>query len=296
MKWLRRLAWLTLVPTAVTGCSQNYAAERLFWKAQRQHGAVLKDPAKASLERVGAAVADFERLVKQVPDSVWAGRAQLVVGTLHLSQRRFDQAREAYRLVMQNYNRYRDLSLRARLSIAKSFQAEDRWDDAVVMYKEISEHHPWSQVGLEAPLYIAASHERRKHRTEAITAYERAVRIYLRLIPDAPTPALAMQVKGYLTLAHQRLGEWDKAIALLQELAEAQGAGVNRPLVLLTMASIYQAKVGDPGKADEVYQRIVQEFPEHPLGKVAKSQHEQIVGKASPSPAAPSTHAVPTAP
>jgi tetratricopeptide (TPR) repeat protein len=287
-RWLRRLrrwAALALIPVSVTACSQNYTAERMFWKAQQTHADVLKDPAKASDDKLAAAVHDFQQIVEKVPGTMWAGRAQLAVGTLQLSHKQFDAARDSFGRVLQNYNRHGDLALRARVAIAKSHEAEDHWKNAVEIYKEISEYHPWSQIGLEAPLYIAANYEKRKNSAEATTAYERAVRIYSRMIPDAPSPSLSMQVKGYLTLAYQRLNKWDDAIKLLEELAQAEGSGVNRPLVLLTLGSIYQAKLGNPEKADEVYQRLMQEFPEHPLGKVAKAQHEQLSGKAGATPA-----------
>lgn len=278
------------------GCSESYRAERLFWKAQHQHEAVLKNPSAATPEQFHAAVQSFSSLIDQAPGSNLAGRAQLMIGTLYTTRKEFDSARKAYGLVIQNYNRYGDLPLRARLSIAKTYEAEGKWHEAVGMYKDVTEYHAWSRLGLETPLYVAAGYEQRKQPAEATAAYERAVRLYGKMVPDAPNPDLAMQVKGYLTLAYQRLGQWDKAIALLEELAAADKGGVNRPLVLLTLGSIYETKVNNPAKADSWYARLLEDFPEHPLGKVAQTQREKlgIGGKAAaPSAPAPAPAATP---
>ncbi len=275
---MTRRRWHGLLAAAllVAGCSEGYRAERMFWRAQHDHAAVLKDPTKATPQQVAAAVHSFEEISHKTPGTPWAARSQMMIGTLYLGQKDYDKARESFGLVLQNYNRYQDLALRARVAIAKSFEVQGKWEDAVRVYKDVSEYHPWSRLGLEAPLYIGAMYEQRKEKTHAMDAYERAVHIYTRMVPDSPTPEMAMQVRGYLTLAYQRLGEWDKAIALLEELAKAETGGVNRPLVLLTLGSIYDSKLSNKDKAAEVYGRLIHDFPENPLGKVAREQRKKL--------------------
>jgi tetratricopeptide (TPR) repeat protein len=126
-------------------------------------------------------------------------------------------------------------------------------------------------MGLEAPLYVAAGHKKRQQDELAAAAYQGAIRRYTKLIPDLPTPEAALTVKGYLVLAYQQLGEWDNAVALLEEM-EAAPQQVNRPMVLLSLGSIYQAKRGDNAKAHEIYTKLAEEFPDHPFGKIAKAR------------------------
>jgi tetratricopeptide (TPR) repeat protein len=142
------------------------------------------------------------------------------------------------------------------------------------MYRELSEFHPWSAIGMEAPLAIARSYEQRGLTAEAMDAYQRAVGTYSTRIAEGPSAELVTRAKGYLALVHQRLGHWDRAIDLLEELAGSEG--VNRPLVLLSLATIYQTKTGNAEKAGAVYGRLSQEFPEHVFGQVAKKQLERL--------------------
>ena len=273
---IRRILGIALAVTAV-GCSESYSSERLFWKAQQLTVPIMQHPNSATPEQIAQSVEAFTRVIRRTPGTMWAARAQLIIGTLHAMGKKYNKAREAYGLVLQNYNQYGDLCLRARYSTAKTFEAEQKWEEALKVYRDIAEYHTWTPLGLEAPLYIASVYEKRQQAEQAKMAYERASRIYLRLIPEAPSPEMAIQVKGYLTIAYQRLGEWDKAIALLEELTTLPaGQQVNRPLILLTLGSIYQAKLQNSTKAGDAYTKLLQEFPAHPFGKVAKAQLDAL--------------------
>lgn len=269
----------------LSGCSASYTGERLFWKAQQLSSPVLKDPSHATPEQVAGAIGAFDRVLLKAPGTVWAGRAQLAIGSVYAMQQQYSRAREAYALVLQNYHQHQELCLGARVSTAQTYEAEESWEQAEQLYKDISDYHPWTTLGLEAPLYLAAMHEKRDAPDEATHAYERAVRLYSKLIPDAPTPELATHLKGYLALVYQRLGDWDQAIKVLETLATTT-TEANRPLVLLTLGSIYQSKLHDSEQAEAAYTKLIEEFPEHQFGKVAKAQLERLVTSPSATPAA----------
>ena len=95
-------------------------------------------------------------------------------------------------------------------------------------------------------------------------------------------------MKGYLVLAYKRLGQWNDATKILEELVNMP-AGTNRPLALLTLGAIYQTKLSNPEKAEAAYTKLVQEFPDHPFGKAAKAQLARmgvsVVPAQTPSPA-----------
>lgn len=281
-KALAALALLTM--PFLSGCSTNYDGERLYWKAQQyQAQTINKDPKKAAPEQYAVAIQMNERLLQRAAGTSWAAKAQVAIGSLYALQDRYDEARDAFQLVLQNYNSQRELCLNARLGIAKTYEAQQRWDDAVAAYQQISDYHAWTRMGLEAPLYIATIYRRQGETEQATKSYDRAIRFYAKLIPDAPTPEAAMVAKNYLAMAYQWGSEWDKAIEVLEEIADSP-SGVDRPMVLLTLASLYQTKVDNLPKAEATYQTLVQEFPEHPFGKVARSQLEQL-GHPMPAPA-----------
>ena len=276
---------------AVSGCSVSYSGERLFWKAEQVNAPVARAPGQASPEQFAAAIGAFERVVRGAPGTVWAARAQAAIGSLSALQRRYPEAREAYAAVLQNYSQQAELCLQARLAIAKTYELEQQWDEAVAAYEQVADFHPWSQPGLEAPLYVGSLYARQGKSEQATQAYEDAEVRYTRLIPETTTPEMAARVRSYLALAYQRLGQWDRAIEVLEGLAKLDTAAVNRPLILLTLGSIYQAKLSDQKNAASAYTALVNEFPEHPFGKLAKYKLEHLglsfVANPSSAPASP---------
>ncbi len=287
----RRVLVIAGVALGLSGCSKNYSAERLYWKAQQIGAPVIKNPRTATPEQFALAVNAFQHVVERTPGTMWAARAQAVIGSFYADQQHYDKAREAFGLVIQNYNRYSDLALGARIGIAKSYEREDRWEEAAKAYAEISAYHPWSTVGLDAPLYIATVYAKRQQPEQAKKAYERAARAYTKLIPNAPSPEMALQVKGYLALAYHQLGRWDQAVAILEEVKASTSPGVNRPYVLLALGMIYQQRLGSTDKAAELYTTLAQEFPEHPFGKLAKTKLTEL-GRPVPEPKAAQPQAV----
>jgi tetratricopeptide (TPR) repeat protein len=259
----------------LAGCSAAYNGERLFWKAQRLRAPLLKDPSRATPEQFAAAIAAFETVIRRTPETRWAARAQLAIGSLYAAQRQWDEARVAYALVVQNHHKWTPECLKARTATARLYEAEGRWEEAVGMYREIADFHTWSSLGLEVPLYIARGYEQRGRSREATDAYRRAVDEYTRWIAQAPSAQLGTQVKEHLALAHQRLGQWERALEVLTELASRE-TGVNRPLVLLTLGTIYETKMDDREKAQATFAKLLEEFPTHPFGELARAHLERL--------------------
>lgn len=271
MSW-RAITAVLISAVGLPGCSRNYQGERLLWKAAHAAAPMMNDPRQATPERVAEAIDAFGKVIERARGTNWAAKAHLAMGALHTGQRQYQQARDAYGLVLLNYGQYRDACLHARMAIAKLHELEQDIQAAAKMYEEIAQHHPWSEAGLGAPLYIAHLFERRKEPAQARRAYERAQQHYTRLMDDAPLPEPAIRMKGLLALAYQRLGRQERTARLLEELGKETN-GLTRPLALLTLGAAYQT-LSDADRAAEAYAQLAEEFPEHPLGRAAKARLE----------------------
>ena len=273
------------------GCSASYNGERLFWHAQQLQRTIVKDPQHLSAPALEKAIAAFRQVIEQAPGTVWAPRAALAIGGLQAVQKHYDQAREVYTSVLQNYTQYPPLCLKARMALALIAQAEGKWEAAVKAYEELADYHPWDPPGLEAPLAIGMGYEKRGQHAQAVEAYEHAKHRYTKLIHEAPTPQFAMEAKAYLGLTHQQLEQWDEAVSIFEELVQTPATKLNRPLLLLSLGAIYQEKLHNPQRAQEVYMVLAEEFPQHAFGRVAKARLEQL-GAPLPHPPSPPPPAV----
>lgn len=258
-----------------SGCSADYRAERLYWQAEQAAAPVLKNPAAATPGQFGAAQAAFAQVIARTPGTFWAARAQGRIATFYALQQRYDQARQAYEVLVRNYVHHAQLCLWARQAIARTYETQERWPEAVAAYEDLMRAHPWSQAALETPLYIARGYEQREQAQKAHEAYDAAVGRYVQWIAKAPVPEMVVAIKHYLAIAYQRLQRWDDAVSVLQELAEIS-EDANRPLTLVTLGAVYQEKLRNPAKAQAAYVRLIETFPQHPLANVAREQLEKL--------------------
>lgn len=260
---------------AVVGCSAEYKAERLYWQAERAALAASKDPVNATAEQVAKAIKGFERVIDKAPGTVPAARAQFAIGSVYLIRREYAKARRAYDQVVRNYWQFNELAFGARLAIAKSFEAEQNQLAMVAAYRDVAEQHPWTAQGLEAPLAIARSLAGRGMTEEAADAYQYAITHYQHLTDNAPTAELASRAKGQLIVVYQQLKEWGKALKLLDELAQT-GKGINRPMILLAVATIHETRLNQKQQSKALYEQLVKEYPQDPAGKAAAERLKQL--------------------
>jgi len=277
------MATLAALGLGLGGCSATYQGERLFWKAKQLQAPIMKDPNAATPDQFARAIKGFARVHRETPGTKWAARAHLAIGSLYALQRRYAEAREAYGTVLREHYHRHDLCLTARVAIAKTYEVERQWPQAIALYREITDFHPWSRFGLEAPVYAASLHERHADPERTTEAYQAAVVTYLKLIARAPTLELGAQAKAYLALAHQKLGQWNQAVEVLEALV-TEPKGVNRPLVLLTLATIYETKLAEPGKSQAIYSKLIAEFPKHAVSQHAKMRLEHLGLSLAPGP------------
>lgn len=263
------------------GCSASYNGERLFWNIQHRYGVVLKDPGAAPPAQLSEAVSAFERVAQRARGTVWAARADLVIGTLYARRREYAKARDAYTRVLRDYDDQRAMCLVARVALAKLSEDEQHWDAAAQMYEEIARYHPWTMAGMEAPLAVLRLSRQQPGPDRAAAAADRAAGRYTQLIADAPTPELQLRAKGYLALVYEQQWKWDREIPLLEELAGAP-SGVNRPLVLLKLGAVY-AQAGNAQQAQAAYERVMREFPGQPAGTMARLQLERLLSSSAPA-------------
>ena len=220
-------------------------AERLFWKAEQLSAVVLDDSrTPATPAQVAKAIQAFEQVIRHGSGTSWAAKSYLALGSLYAMQRQYGQARAAYAQVCRRFASEDAACLAAQYGTTKTFEAEDNLVGTVAAYEEIAFRHPYSMVGLEAPLSIARAYARHGDSFQANDAYWRAVRTYLRRAVDAPSLELQRMARGYLALAYSGLGQTEQSAKVLEALLGTE-IGTSRPFILLSLEALLQTH-GDP--------------------------------------------------
>lgn len=264
-----------LIAFAASGCSPEYSAERMYWHAQRAAEPVSKDPLNATPQQASRAIEGFQAVVDRAGGTSSAARAQFAIGSLHMMRQEYALARDAYKLAIRNYGQYRQFAYAARIALIKAYQALNDRSGALAAYKEIISEHPWTAIGIEAPLLLAESARRQGAAQEAEANLRAAAAHYQRLAGHAPSKEADLRIRGQLLSTYQRLGEWDKAVEILEDLSREKD-GVNRPMVLLTMAALYETQLHRQGQARAIYQQLVKDYADQPAGQEAARRLEGL--------------------
>ena len=209
-----------------SGCSAEYSAERLYWHAEQKTLAVSMDPVHATPDQVEEAVKVLEKVVQKSAGNLSAAKAQFAIGSLYAIRKQYPQAREAYERVIRNHGQFPGILFATRVALANLYRAERNHDGLVAVYRQFIQFHPWTPIGLEAPLLLAQDVEQQatdKNSSEVQKAYQSTLEYYFGLIGKAPSEGLTLRVKGYLARVYQRLGKSQDATKLLAELENSRG-------------------------------------------------------------------------
>jgi TolA-binding protein len=248
----------------LTGCGGNYAAERDYWKAGKNHGAAIKDPATVAEKDFKAAVASLADIVRRHPAWPKAVEVQLLVGELYARRGEAARAREEFGRLVTLFPEQREFCARARFAMGFFYEQSGDIPHAIDEYREIVTRYLLSPTGVKMPLYIARL-IRRSGSEEADKAYNDAVGQYQGIIERNPyskiVPVL-MHLAVVSELERQRsecaLANLEKFVAKFPKSYGAAGA-------LYETAVIYRDALQQPERMETIFKRILNEYPAHDI-------------------------------
>ena len=142
------------------------------------------------VQDVTRATQTFERVLRQFPNSPQAGQAGVLVGDALVIQQRCEDAKEAFKGVLNGNDRM--LAAQAQLSLAQCYQNSADPDTAVAEYlKMIYLYSDQQEMVDQATLSAAGIYEQLGKITEARNLYQK-------LVKTASTPELVQQAQKRL--------------------------------------------------------------------------------------------------
>lgn len=249
----------------LTGCRENYLAEKEFWKAERKLLAIKKaDVERQGPELLTPAITAFETIVTQYPTSVKSAESLIVISNLKLRQKKYEEAIKTLGILIQNFSHLAEKTSEARYGIAGIYESMGDWEKAEAAYWETAEYHPLQPKGLYAPVRVMLHYKKAKDASGLQGAYVRALDYYERMLKQVGPIRLSIGIKNHMALAHITNGEWKKArdiwLSIEKEFPQAPSA----PLSLL-MASELSAEYGDFDGAIQLGEDFVSRYEGHAL-------------------------------
>ena len=273
---MKKTAALLITALLLTGCRENYLAEKAYYRANNLlksiEGSLNKSESEGeSLAALEPAIKAFSDVKEKYPTSPKAAESLFKIAELRIRQKKFEDARAALRQVIPNFSESGEWASNARFQIAQTYEAESNWTEAEKSYWETAEYHPTHSKGLYAPLYVFLHYKIKMSKDVAkqAEAYQKAVEHYQHYIEQIGPIEASCGIKNSLALVYAAQGNWEQARAEWFSIVDRFPGNPYAPLSILTVADIvWKQKNFDQALQD--YELFFKRYPKHAVaGKTA---------------------------
>lgn len=222
------------------------------------------------------AIEVYEDFVARYPQSQIIKQAKFQIGKLYFLKRDFAKARAVFEELIKEYSQEKELCANAELSMAICYEGEEKWEEALRSYKNVTDHYPNSQPALQTPLFIAQHYLKRNQTADAKKAFQEAILGYERIIQGNAGTAEAIEAKYLIGLSYISQQDWNKAIDSLNDLIKNYPDNPRAITSLFTIATIYQRKLNSSEEAVKIYEGFITKYPTHILVNLAQEQLKSL--------------------
>lgn len=261
----------------LAGCvdiDKSYVAEKLLWQADQKVNAFLQQATTQNRQlkdsEVQEMIAAYRKVADRFPLERKAARAQFAIADIYIRIKKFEQAREELKRVIQNFSSEPEIAARAQFQIADIFVQEKKINEALQAYERVKDLYSLTPLGLQAPLRIMQFYSERSDEAGKERAYRQALRHYEHLVSQFSGTPSAGFYHNYIVLAHLGAKQWNRAIAVLDEIIAAYPKSEFAIRAVLSKAEVYLNNLDDAAKSIELYEGFLKEYPAHPLAKQAR--------------------------
>jgi len=269
-------AVLTMVDTS------EYRVEKRMWRMRKQFAAVAQDPKAvpdAQFERV---VRGYRRLIKKFPKSRYVPQMYSEIGSLYLLNKKYDDARQAYLDVANQFSDHANVAAKAMLDVGNSYVIEGKLDKGVNVLEQVWKDYGRVETGFIMPVYIAGLYRNAGTTQEAGRWLEQGERYYRGIAQNEQEP-LSLRLNAFQMLATVYLAQekWEGALEVLRGmLYDFADSGLITPQHLRMLTRMINvtaiARLRDIDRASGIYRDFIQDHPGHFLNQFLEKIIESL--------------------
>lgn len=262
-----------------------FVSEKMFFEAEKIKQNILTNPDIASPEQYEKVEQAYRAIIDQFGSKITDSpqiqgvvrRSWLTLAQLSLLQKKIENAIQVYQEIIDKVNNDRELCAVAQFSLAEAFERTDRFDEAIDSYQRVIRDYPPVMSDtllpnfriLQTPIYIARLYRVKGRNDLAEQQYVQARQYYEGVTKKYPGTEIAMAAHNQIAMTYSDQGNWQQAIAVLNDIIRQYPEQPNLIGIKFSLASIYDQQLRQSDRALDIYWEIIQQYPADPsLGKV----------------------------
>lgn len=265
------------VVLSVLGSSGEYAVEQQVWNIHKRFTDIRKDPSVVPEKAFDEVAHGYERVIKRHPKSKLVPGLRFLVGRVYEMKKDYDTARKKFYALVDQYPGPDMAGLRANalVAVAGTFMDQKNWPAAKKVYDRVLEEYPLTQAGLGIPVFYANYYRTQNDYAKTIEFYDKAIAHYTQLTKDHPNSMIAYSSFRYLSNCYLEQKRWAEALDTLGKVLADYGnpqymTPKTADMIVKTINVVATYQLKDYDAAIRIYERILAQNPNHPLGKYLK--------------------------
>jgi len=237
----------------------DYRAERALWRLDHTLYEIVVHKESTPDYAFDRLAEKYRAFIKKNGESIHAKRAHLKLGDLYAIRKDYSQARLEYQ---KTVGPDKELSAQAELTIARTYEQENRWDKALPVYRGIIKNYPVTNSGFLVEMYLA----RRLGGSEI----QNALSFYQNMAVKYPKSRLEYSALRMIAICQLGQKDYSNAVKTMGEIMlkfpivqaiKESIAGIN--LLCITKLHDYDMPVN-------IYNQFIQKYPDHPADPLLK--------------------------
>jgi len=269
LTFLAILTGLFILLTLLDGKSE-YVAEQIIWKTNQKLAQVERNPEAVPDSVYKQIAAQYKKVTTQFTHTRKASKAAILSGNVYLIKKDYPTARQLFTDVCKKFPKDTVACADSTMGIAKSYEIEGNWPEALKHYEQVINQYPTTDIGLMTPIYIVNRYRANKDTDNTKIATDRAIRFYKSILSGTPDEILEFKVLHLLANFYISLERWSEAV---QAMGTILIKYPTRKTVLTTLAAINQISLlylSDSDQAANIYKEFIRKHPKHPLNTTLK--------------------------
>jgi tetratricopeptide (TPR) repeat protein len=258
----KTIAYLIIILLVAYGClsvlsaDKEYAAEKLFYQANRINQKIALNPDVAPPQMLAQVEAKLESIIKGYPKTNVAKVAYLAKAEFYLLHKKYSQALSVVDEIHKVYAQDAGLLSTSQFVRGNIYEKKGDWPSALKEYNQLRESAKDSFLARQMPLYIGDYYRRNGKEEAAQQAYAEAAVFYAKLEQDHRKTPLGYEASGYLVQTYLNMKRYAEAGATIENTLNNYPAEATFGQYYPLVEFIFVKQLKEPQRAVAIFTQI----------------------------------------
>lgn len=238
--------------------SNDYAAEKLFYRAGHIYGMMAVNPDVAPPKMLASVENILKKVIQRYPNAAIRPLVYTRLAEVYIAHEKYDNAIILLNDLIKAYSDNNMILSRAHFLKGVTYEKWDKWSEALAEFSILKDKYIATPLGLEVPLYIARHYALEGQEEKAKNAYNEAAAFYQDIEKEYRSKIFGFTVSKYLMQAYISVGDFEKAGEAVENTIKNYLSPAALMQYLPYVEAIFVTTLKKPEKAVEIYKFVIE--------------------------------------